>query len=563
MAPMSLFLLAAVPLLIFAAAYYFYGGWLKRTFGLNDARPTPAAQINDGRDFVPTRRTILLAQHFAAVAAVGPIAGPIIAGERYGWLASAVWIVLGTVFIGAVHDFAALVASVRHGAKSLGEVFRQTLGGRASLAFTLFIWLSLIYVIVVFMDLTSAAFVSRPELGAANFGPGVATSSLFYLLAGCGMGLALKKFKAPLWLATAIFVPLVFFAVWGGQKIPMTFGGDALAQQKIWNVLILIYCAAASLIPMWVLLQPRGYLGGFILYATFAAGLVGLFFGGYAVQRPALADALSIFKGGVPIFPLMFTTIACGAVSGFHGLVSSGTSSKQLRRESDAVAVGYGGMLLEGLVAVISLATVMIVVPAAGGAALGPDDVYGRGMAHFLEVLGIPFAAGVVFGKLAFATFIYDTLDVATRLGRYVFEEVFSLKGRVGAIAGTAATLAVPLVTVFTSFHDAAGNPLPLWKIFWPAFGTSNQLLAALTLTGITVWLKKEGKKYWVTGLPAAFMSLVTLWSLLKMIEPWFAALAAGRWGLHPVGTTGFVMLLLSLAFYTQSLRVFATRKNS
>jgi carbon starvation protein len=408
MGAMSMFLLAAGPLLIFAGAYILYGGFLKRAFGLDDSRPTPAVTVNDGNDFVPTRPAMLLGQHFAAIAAVGPIAGPIIAGGRYGWLASALWIVLGTIFIGAVHDFSSLVASVRHKAQSLGQVFRETLGVKASLAFSLFIWLSLIYVIVVFMDLTAGAFVSRPELGAENFGPGVATSSVFYLLIGCAMGVALGRFRSPLWLATAIFVPLLFVAIWGGQRLPIVFPGDAATQQKMWNLIILFYCATASMIPMWVLLQPRGYLGGFILYSTFAAGLVGLFFGGYRIHQPAVAEVLSFFKGGAPVFPLLFTTIACGAVSGFHGLVSAGTSSKQLVKESHAVTVGYGGMLLEGLVAVISLATVMMAAPGSPELALGPDEIYARGMAHFMEVLGLPFAAGVVFGKLAFATFIDD-----------------------------------------------------------------------------------------------------------------------------------------------------------
>lgn len=553
---MGLLLFALVPMAVYVAAFILYGGRLGRAFGLSADRATPAVLLDDGNDYVPTRPAILLGQHFAAIAAVGPIAGPILAGQQYGWLPGMLWIILGAVFIGAVHDFSALAASVRHGARTIGEVFREHLGGTASLAFSLFLWLSLLYVIVVFADLTSSAFVSRPALGGENFGPGVATSSLLYLAVACLMGVALYKGKAPLWKATSIFVPMVFAVIWLGQKLPLAFPGEALQQQRIWNVLILGYCALASVLPMWILLQPRGYLGGFILYTTFAAGVGGLLFGGLRVEQPAWAAGVGA-GAGLPIFPILFTTIACGACSGFHGLVASGTTSKQLRSEPDAVTVGYGGMLLESLVGVIALATVVIAAPGSPQLALGPDEIYARGLAHFMQVFGIPFTAGVIFAKLAFATFIYDTLDVATRLGRYVIQELTGWKGRWGSWAATAATLAVPLGAVFMTFQDPSGKSVPLWKVFWPAFGASNQLLAALTLTGITVWLKKEGRPWLITALPAAFMSLVTLSSLVVITKPWLKSLAAGKLALHPIGTTGLVLLLLAASFYVQAARAF------
>jgi len=492
--------------------------------------------------------------HFAAIAAVGPIAGPILAGAKYGWLAGMLWITLGAVFIGAVHDFSALVISVRHGAKSIGEVLREVLGPRASLLFSGFIWLSLIYVILVFTDLTAAAFVSRPELGSENFGPGVAASSFLYLLLAAALGLVWTRTRLSLRATTLIFVPAVFLVIWVGQKVPFVFPGEAAAQQRAWDVAILAYCFVASLLPMWLLLQPRGYLGGFILYATFAVGIFGLLFGGRPIEYPMSAAPPS---GGAapPLFPLLFTTIACGACSGFHGLVSSGTTSKQLARESDARIVGYGGMLLEGLVAVIAMATLMMLRPGSPDLGLGPDEVYARGLAHFLEAFGLPFGAGVVFGKLAFATFIYDTLDVAARLGRYVLEEVAGLRGRRGAVLAALATLAVPLATVFMSFHDASGRPVPLWKLFWPAFGASNQLLAAMSLLGVTIWLRRDGKRWWITGIPAAFMLAVTLSSLALIVKPWLASLREGALRLDPVGTTGSLLILLALAYLWEAAR--------
>lgn len=536
--------------LLFAAGYRFYGGWLARSFGLSAAAPTPATRLQDGVDYVPTPRPILLGQHFAAIAAVGPIAGPILAGQTYGWLPGVLWIAVGAVFIGAVHDFACLVASVRHDARSIGDVVRLYLGRPASLAFSVFIWLSLVYVVVVFADLTAGAFVDRPELGAQNFGPGVATTSFLYLGLAVLMGLALERGKWPLPLATAVFVPALFAAMWLGQFLPVAFSGSAAVQTRCWDAVILLYCFAASLIPMGVLLQPRGYLGGIVLYATFAVGVVGLVFGKFAPGYPAWS-----VPEGVSLFPLLFTTIACGACSGFHGLVASGTTSKQLARETDARAVGYGGMLLEGFVAVVAMSTLMLQVPGSVELGLGPDEIYARGLARFMEVFGMPFSAGVIFGKLAFATFIYDTLDVATRLGRYIVQELFGLQGRRGALIASALTLSVPAVIVFITFTDAAGKAVPLWRIFWPAFGASNQLLAALSLAGITVWLKTTGRNWLVTGLPAAFMAVVTVASLCVLIGK---AWSAGRW-LDPVGTTALV--LLGLAAFVLARAVLAFRK--
>ncbi len=548
---MSLFWAALIPAAAFLAAFFLYGRRLVPLFGLDDSRPTPAVRLDDGEDFVPARAPVLLGQHFAAIAAVGPIAGPIIAGAQYGWLPGLFWITAGAVFIGGVHDFAALALSVRHGARSIGSVFGELLGARASRIFSAFIWLSLLYVIVVFTDLTSSAFVSRPELGAANFGPGVATSSLLYLGLALVLGLVWRKTKTPLWLSTAIFVPLVLAAVWLGPRMPLAFPGPVETQQKLWDVLILAYCCAASLLPMWLLLQPRGYLGGFILYATFAAGVVGLLFGRAPIALPAAAPASG--ASPLPLFPLLFTTIACGACSGFHGLVASGTTSKQLAKESDACAVGYGGMLLEGLVAVIALATVMVLAPGSPALGLGPDEIYARGLAHFLEPLGIPFAAGVVFSKLAFATFIYDTLDVAARLGRYVLQENLGLTGRRGALVATLSTAAVPLAAVFMTWTDASGRSLPLWKVFWPAFGASNQLLAAMTLCGVSVWLYREGRSWWVTGIPAVFLCAVTLASLCLIARPWLLSLFSGTARLDPVGATAVLLIALALSFLAET----------
>ena len=353
---------------MFALAFWAYGGMLSRLFRLSGTADTPAHTLADGQDYVPTRRGYLLAQHFSAISAAGPIVGPISAGIQFGWLPALLWIVFGAVFIGAMHDFASLVGSVRHGARSVPEIMREHVSPLARYLFLLFVWLALIYVIIAFTDVTARSFVGDVPLddGRIVSGGGIATASLLYLVIGVAMGFALKK-GMRLSIATAIFVPLVGLAIWFGQKMPITLpwagtGEDAV---RAWDYVLLVYCGIASLVPMWALLQPRGYLGGFFLYAVLGAALVGIVAGGKTIEYPAF---IGLHSNIGPLFPFLFITIACGACSGFHGLVCSGTTSKQLDRESDARAVGYGGMLLEGVVAVISLICVMLLVPGSQGA---------------------------------------------------------------------------------------------------------------------------------------------------------------------------------------------------
>ena len=375
---MSLTLLALGFLLVLVAAYNLYGGWVARQFKLDDSRRTPAHEVNDGVDFVPTRPFYLFGQHFSAIAAAGPIAGPILACQAFGWLPCLLWIGFGVVLIGAVHDFASLAASVRHGATSVAEITREHLGTKAGRAMMAFIWIALIYVIVAFADITAGTFVAGSEelhATAVAFNPGgaVAAASVLYLALSLVLGLVQKYLNPPLWLVTVIFVPAAFALSWAGTLMSNTF----VLSHKGWGLLILAYCCVASVVPVWTLLQPRGYLGGFILYAAIALGIIGVFFGGYEIQQPA-------FKGWtVPgmtgmLFPFLFVTIACGACSGFHGLVCSGTTSKQVERESHIKPVGYGAMLAEGFVALIALVTIMILAPSEIKPNTAAGTIYGE-----------------------------------------------------------------------------------------------------------------------------------------------------------------------------------------
>ncbi len=497
--------------------YLSYGRWVAKQFELDDARETPANKINDGEDFVPTRPFYLFGQHFSAISAAGPIAGPIIACQAFGWLPCLLWIALGVVLIGAVHDFASLASSVRHGAQSIAEIAREKLGTGAGRAMMAFIWIALIYVIVAFTDITAGTFVSGTDelQNATGFNPGgaVAFASITYLGLSIVLGLVERYLKPPLWLSTIIFVPLVFSLSWLGTEFSNVFAFSHMT----WSVTILVYCVIASMVPVWMLLQPRGYLGGFVLYTALAVGVIGIFFGGYTIEQPAFK---SFDVGGMTgtLFPFLFVTIACGACSGFHGLVCSGTTSKQIDKESHTHPVGYGAMLAEGFVAFIALVTIMIV---AQGVATGvsPGTIYGNGIGDFLTVIigkeYLPFA--ITFGAMAFSTFVFDTLDVCTRLGRYIVQELIGVQGRLGAFIGTIGTIALPL---FVALIAKKGS----WVDFWSLFGASNQLLAALTLLSITAWLYQARKRIAFTLLPMLFVLVITLWALGALVYGNFSA---------------------------------------
>jgi len=295
------------------------------------------------------------------------------------------------------------------------------------------------------------------------------------------------------------------------------------------------YCFVAALLPVWTLLQPRGYLGGFVLYLALAVGVIGIFFGGFEIKQPALTGR-PLFGLSGSVFPFLFVTIACGACSGFHGLVCSGTTSKQVARESHCKPIGYGAMLLEGFVALIALATVMILTPDQSKGQAGV--LYGDGIARFLTLIfgEGSFATLRVFGAMAFSTFVFDTLDVATRLGRYILQELTGRRGRGAAVVATAVTAGVPLAILLAAGRDS-------YRTFWTLFGTSNQLLAGLTLLGVSVWLRKTGRPCWFTVAPMLFMMTITVWSLVGQIGTFF------RGGSVVAYANGFTaVLLLALA---------------
>jgi carbon starvation protein len=509
-------ILALVFLVLLSLAYFGYGSWISRELKISDKTKTPAHTHEDGVDFVPTSKFYLFGQHFSAIAAAGPIAGPIVACQLFGWLPALLWIAVGVVTVGAVHDFTSLTASVRHGACSVAEIAKENIGRPAGLAMLIFIWIALVYIILAFADITAGSFAtSSEELEglAQDFHPGgaVAAASIFYLILSLVMGFTQRYLKPPTWLLTLIFVPLAFAASYAGIFVSEYFRLDHTS----WALIIIIYCALGSLVPVWMLLQPRGFLGGFILYFAIAVGILGVLFGNLPIEAEAF-KGWHVEGATGALFPFLFVTIACGACSGFHGIVCSGTTSKQVDKESHMHAVGYGAMLAEAFVAFIALAIVMTAKPESI-AGLKPGTIYGNGIGNFITMLvGEEHRLfATTLGAMAFSTFVFDTLDVSTRLGRFILMELLKMQNRSGAIIGTLLTAGVPALFIVFSSEGS-------WIRFWTLFGAANQMLAALTLLSITLWLYRARKRIAYTLLPMLFVLTITLYALFVLaVDYW------------------------------------------
>lgn len=568
---MSLLTIVILCAVILGLAYVTYGRFLFRWLR-TDERKTPAHAQYDGVDFVPARTSVVTGQHFSAIAAAGPIVGPILAGLYFGWLPALLWILLGAIFVGGVHDMGSLFASIRHKACSIAEVVRQRMSRSVYLVFLFFIWLSLIYVIIAFADLTAASFAKvtsfnvslepGSEKNITILGGGVAMAALVYLVISVLLGWATFRWKVSLVPAALISILLIGFAIWFGQRYPLNWPASwNLNPTKAWDWVLLIYCFAASILPMWLLLQPRGFLGSLFLYAVLLAGILGTVVGSFSsqltLQFPMWRHETSPIG---PLFPFLFITIACGACSGFHSIVSSGTTSKQLNCEKDIKPVAYGAMLLEAMVAILALVTLMVLPVTTS--LKNPDAIFAQGIGRLLSFFGVPLEFAITFGLLAFSTFIFDTLDVCTRLGRYVFQELLGLQGRWAGVVATAATLAFPAIYLSIA-------PEGVWRQFWIIFGTSNQLLAALTLVGVSVWLKSQQRNPWPALAPAIFMLMITGVALFHNLNS-FGKILAGMEALPKTLTQpavflnfGITLVLLALGFFvtvqafkTLSLRV-------
>lgn len=566
---MALYLIVLASALVLAAAYWTYGRFLEKLFRVDSIGQVPAVALRDDVDFQPVRAASLFPQHFSAIAAAGPIVGPIIAGVQFGWIPTLVWIVAGAILIGGVHDFASLVASIHHKARSIAEIVRIHMSPLSWLLFLTFIWISLVYIIVAFTDITAGSFTgpATEENGGVS-GAAIASSSVMYLALTLVMGCLLRFTKLPAIPVTLVFVVLVAISIGCGRLVPIDVQSmlgidDAakglVATRKVWDVLILVYCLVAGVLPVWLLLQPRGQLGGYFLYAALATAALGILLGGLKVQYPGFRGFETVNPNGSTLFlfPMLFITVACGACSGFHSLIASGTTSKQLACTADARKIGYGAMLLEGLVAVTSLCCVMMFAEGATELAnKSPNQIYAAGVGQFMATIGVNKTYAIAFALMAFTTFIYDTLDVCTRLGRYIIQELTGLRGNAGRWLGTALTAGVPLYLLLRHPGDAKQE---VWRDFWPMFGASNQLLAALTLLAVTTWIWRTRRALWVwpvVALPMAWMYAMSNWALASMTFPRFYRDGKFSWATDPSAYAGAFLLVLAAVMLVEAIRM-------
>ncbi|SBW02643.1 Carbon starvation protein CstA [uncultured delta proteobacterium] len=499
----ALFIFAFV---FFLVAYKFYGNFLVRMFDLDDSRKTPAECLYDGMDYCPTHPAVLMGHHFSSIAGAGPIVGPITAAAWFGWLPAYIWCLFGSAFFGGPHDMGALVASIRHDGKSMGEVVRRWIGERGRFLFLCFTILTLFLIVAVFLQLAANTMANDQA---------VAFAAVVYMGAAILFGMMVYRFNISLKIATIVMLPIVFGSCWLAHAVP-AIGAVFALSMPVWRWILVGYIIIASLLPVWLLLQPRDYLASYFLYFAVIIGGIGMIFGsGFDVTLPAF-KGFTVSVGGSEqfIWPILFVTVACGAISGFHSMVGSGTSSKQLRHEKDSLVVGYGSMLLEGLVAVIAIGTIMI----AGGqiAQGGPVITYAQGFGKFGALVGIDVALGTSLGALAINSFILTTLDTATRLTRYQIQEFSG--GKLDRYTSTLIAVAGALALLL---FETGGKPT--WAVIWPVFGAANQLVAALAFLGIGAWLYK-GLKRQITFImvPMWFMLITTLAALGFLIRDQF-----------------------------------------
>ena len=494
-----LFALIVSSAVLLALAYRFYGRFLESRCGIEPDRETPACEINDGVDYVPTRASVLFGHHFSSIAGAGPIVGPIIAASVFGWLPTWLWIIVGSIFVGGVHDFGSTLMSLRDRGRSITATCRNLIGETTGKLFLIFVIMALVYVIVVFLDLTVVGFVNQPA---------VATSSGWFILVALFFGLFAKCSAVSYKILIPVFVGLTYLGLWVGVKFP----APAL-DKNVWMAAVLAYCYLAAILPVGVLMQPRDFLSATFLYAIMALGVVGVFAFDGGFDLPAYTSFEP--KDWSYLVPFLFITVACGACSGFHSIVSSGTTSKQIQTERDVKKVSYGAMLVEGLLAVFALACVGV---SGGIGEGGPVQAFARGSALFFNTIGVPQELGMTFATLAVSTFLLTTLDTCTRLTRFLLEELFDWRGAGSRYLGSLLVLLLPALAGFATFTAPDGSVLPAWKGVWPLFGATNQLLAALALITFVVFLKHRRIAFGFALIPAAVMVVMPVLALVMMV---------------------------------------------
>lgn len=533
-----------VSIAVLVIAYLTYGKWLAKQWGIDPSRETPSHTEEDGVDYVPAKAPVLMGHHFSSIAGAGPINGPIQAAV-FGWVPVFLWVLIGGIFFGAVHDFGALFASVRNKGQSIGEVIATTMGSRAKKLFIIFSYLTLILVVAAFASIVANTFMATyTESGAVDLEASAANAttamiSILFIVIAIAFGFLVYRRNAGLAVSTVIGVAAIIVCmVIGLNWHPIYLGNTA------WMVIVGIYILAASVAPVWILLQPRDYLSSFLLYFMMIVAVVGIIgcglSGGAQMDIPAFTgfkDTLAPSGASLGyLFPALFVTIACGAISGFHSLVGSGTTAKQLNNERDAQPIAYGGMLIECALAIISLCAVgYIWANYASGETVTPTVVFATGISKMLgSIPGLAGTEKVAYTLLVLtvSVFCLTSLDTATRLARYMFQEFWLEPGETYQdVTGYKQVLTNPFVATLITVVLGIGLGLTGYANIWPLFGASNQLLAALGLLAVATWLGKAGRNNKMFLFPMAFMLIVTITSLLFTLKSNMAGISAGAEG--------------------------------
>jgi len=531
---MHIIILLSVALIIFVIAYRYYSPYIAKILGVDPARKTPAHTMRDDIDYCPAKTPILFGHHFASIAGAAPIVGPVIAAA-YGWGPVALWIIIGGVFLGGTHDFSALIASVRHDGHSIGNVIERFVGRTGKLLFLLFLWTTLILVIAVFSVVVVKTFISVPA---------AATASVLFICLAVIFGTMFYKFHLSLLPLSIIGVIFLAICIAVGWHFPLVLSATT------WTWAIVAYIFVASVTPVWILLQPRDYLNSFLLYALLISGVTAIFVAKPHVELPIFI-AWNVPKLG-SLFPILFVTVACGAISGFHSVVASGTSSKQISNERAARPVGYGAMLVESLLAMLALIAVMHLSRAEYASNLathGPITIFAQGLGVYLSKLGISAENGIKFAALAVSAFVLTSLDTATRLARFAFQEFFAPKeGNKPSVLNTNRYIGTTITVTIAAALALSGQ----WRSIWPIFGSANQLLAALTLLAVALWLKNRKRPTLPIIIPMYIMFTITLSALVSIVWNNFHS---GNAILAGIAASLFILALILALNSIQSMR--------
>ena len=524
-------LILLLALAVLLGAYLIYGRYLARTWGVDPKAKTPAYEMEDGVDYVPADTSVVFGHQFASIAGAAAINGPIQASV-FGWVPVLLWILLGGVFFGAVQDFAAMYASVKNKGRTIGYIIESYIGRTGKKLFLLFCWLFSILVVAAFVDIVAGTFngfqtAADGTVAAVQANGSVATTSIIFIVEAVALGFLLRYGKLNKWLNTAIALVMLVAAIALGLAFPLCIG------LSTWHILVFIYVLIASVAPIWALLQPRDYLNSYLLVAMIVAAVIGVFAARPEVNLPAFAG---FTVGGQTLFPFLFVTVACGAVSGFHSLVSSGTASKQIKNEKSMLPVSFGAMLMESMLAVIALIAVASFASSAEAAALGyttPAQIFAGGVANFLTVMGLPRDIVFTLINLAVSAFALTSLDSVARVGRLSFQELFQDDAIRDEDMGPVRRLftnkyfATVLTLVLAYFLTQAG-----YDSIWPLFGASNQLLSALAFLACAVFLKRTKRKSFMLWIPMFTMIAVTFTALAITIVKLILGITDGTYPL-------------------------------